>query len=55
MAWWFKNQTAAAWVACEGTGPIPSQCGGLKDLALLKLQLRFSSWPGNFYMLLVQP
>ena len=37
------------------------RCSGLKDLALPELQCRsqlqlgFSTWPGNFHMLWVQP
>ena len=46
---WIKNLTAAAQVAVEVVSS-QTQQGGLKDLALLQLWLRFSPWPGNFHM-----
>ena len=33
----------------------PVWCTGLKDQALLQLQLRFTPWPRNFHMLQVWP
>ena len=61
MAKWVKNLTTAAWIAAEMQVCSSAQCSGLKDLASLqvqlelRLQLRFSPWPGNFHMLWVQP
>ena len=50
---WVKNPTAAARVAVEVWSP--ARHGGLKDLALLQLQLSFHPWPRNFHMLQMQP
>ena len=61
MAQWVKNLTRVALVAVEVQVRSPALCSGLKDPALLQLwcrlqlQLRFTAWPGNFYMLLVWP
>ena len=38
-----------------GMGLIPGQYSGLKDPTLLKLQLGFDPWPGNFRMSQMQP
>ena len=50
-----KSPTAVAWVASEVGIPSPAQCNGLKDLALLHLQLRLNPWHGNFHMPWVWP
>ena len=53
---WVKNPAAAALGTVESWVLLPAQCTGLKDPALSLLQhrsqvqLRFSSWPGNFCM-----
>ena len=61
MAQWAKDPTAAALVAAEvWLDPRPSALG-LKEPVLPHLRrksqlwLRFSSWPGNFHVLLVRP
>ena len=50
MVKWLKNLTAAAWVAAEVQIQFPVWHTGLKDLVLLNLWLRFSSWPRNFHV-----
>ena len=55
MAQWVKKPTAVAHVIVEVWVQSLAQGSGLKDLALLHLQLRFSPWPRNFHMLQVQP
>ena len=61
MAQWVKNLTTVAWADAEMQGGSLTWCSGLKDPMLLQLwrrsqlQLKFSSWPGNFYMLWVWP
>ena len=44
-----KNLTAEVQVQS------PAQGSGLKDLALLQLQLGFNPWPGNFNLLQLRP
>ena len=39
---------------CGGAVSIPDPVQWIKDLALLRLQLRFDPWLGNFRMLQVQ-
>ena len=39
MAQWVKNLTAVAWANAEAQVVSLAQCSGLKDLALLQLQL----------------
>ena len=50
-----KNLTAEVWVDVEGAGSIPGLHGGLKDLGLQQMQLRFNPWPRNFHMPWVWP
>ena len=58
---WFKNPTAVDWVHAEVWVQSPGWGSGLKDPMLLQLWLRsqlclrFSLWPENIHMLLVQP
>ena len=52
---WVKNLTVAAQVTAEVWVQSLTQCSGLKDLALLQLQLRFDPWPGNFHRPRVWP
>ena len=47
--------TASAQVPAEVQVRSPAQGSGLKDMALLQLQLRFDSWPRNGHMPQVQP
>ena len=49
-AQWVKNLTAAVWVTAEMQVLSSAWSSGLKDLALLKLQLEFNPWPGNFHV-----
>ena len=55
MAQWVRNPTALAWVASEVWVRAPAQDSGLKDQAMLQLQLGFNPWPKNFHMPWVQP
>ena len=45
MGQWVKNLTAVAWVAAEARVQSLARHSGLKDTALLQLQLRFDLWP----------
>lgn len=47
--------TASAQVPAELQVRSPAQGSELKDMALLRLQLRFDSWPRNRRMPQVQP
>ena len=46
MAQWDKSLTAAAWVTEEVRVQSPAWHGGLKDLVLLHLWLRWQLWFG---------
>lgn len=54
MAHWVKIPTAVVWVSVEEWVQSPALHRGLRDLVLM-LRLRFSTWPGNFLMLWLQP
>ena len=53
VAQWVKNLTTVARVTAEAQVQSLAQHSGLRDLALLQLQLRFDPWPRNFHMLQV--
>ena len=55
MVQWVKNPTVVAWVVGETQVPSLPRRSGLKDPALLQLQLGFSHWPRNVLMPQVQP
>ena len=49
MVQWVKKLTAVAQVTAEAQIQSLAQHSGLKDSALLLLQLGFNPWPGNFH------
>ena len=54
VAQWIKNPTAVAQVTVEAGVHFLVWHSGLKDLALLQLQVRINSWPRDFHMSQVQ-
>ena len=54
VAQWIKPPTAVAQVAAEAGVHSLVWHSGLKDLALLQLQVRINSWPRDFHMSQVQ-
>lgn len=50
-----QNPTTVAGAAVEVQDRSPILCGGLRDLVLPHLGLRFNPWPRKFHVLWMQP